>query len=454
MIPVMLRPDLFQSPRPMKSIGFDPDWVHFLWTIQPLMNANERGLLQTGLSPFMGNLYPRQFSSSVLLCLDAWAEIPALSPEMWLALAWNFHGDWRVAPGNTFGSLLAASGSGPLPVPAVDDHVVEGLARHLETAYSSRSSRSVTSSLHEVLRPGDPSAPFSIHMVQLGVGRIKKWHAAGLLESNSMADLLKIELCLKGLRDPSDRELLALKELAGDRRNPLASEFGALLYRTQHPANPWIEILRNSGTAASEAVKWTGGEQEARALNDLVFWVERSPPEQEVVRTIWDVLRHQSRSAGTTQKPKIFGTLFRLAHLLPSEERLAMRRDYLTAIKNQEFGILAFTGDDGWGIPMDPLAYAGGGMGIPWEDDELSAGFSWSSNFQRLIFRTPEAPPNWQPNDAFHFLTLGADPRLFYNQGRMEPPSITAPPPSAPFEATPWQRARALHLRRPDLDVR
>jgi len=94
-------------------------------------------------------------------------------------------------------------------------------------------------------------------------------------------------------------------------------------------------------------------------------------------------------------------------------------------------------------------------VGIPWEEDKLSAKLFWSSNFGRLISLYPDEPTHLHASSAFRYIALGVFPRF----ERINPVNsrferLDMPPLSAPLEPTPWQKARELHLRRPDLDVR
>jgi hypothetical protein len=420
------------------------------------MNAEERGALHLALIPLMANLSPGRHSSAVLLCMDAWSETPVLKPEKWLASAWHNRLGWRIVPASTPIESLDPFDGGPLSIPPVADQAVETLARLVDEA-SATGTTGFMGRLHQGLNGVESTTPSSKFLSYFSERQIRNWESSGVLGSHPPTDLLRMELYLRGLCKLDDKGMHDLKELAANRTMPFSSEFGHLLYRTENPSNPWSDALQDPQKAAHEAVQWIGHLRfHSLSLNDLVFWVEKSPPDEAVVRAVWDALRQRSHSARSEDKPEIFGTLFRLSPMLPRDERLAMRRDFLAAHRNEESHSRAFNDGDGYDgdIYGDPLEYPGGGTGIPWEDDELSANLSLSSNIGRLTHLVPPEPTAMHSNSAFRFLALGVFPTHKINPLTSELERHEMPPLSMPFEPSPWQRARELHLRRPDLDVR
>ena len=100
------------------------------------------------------------------------------------------------------------------------------------------------------------------------------------------------------------------------------------------------------------------------------------------------------------------------------------------------------------------------GEWVPWEDDALAAAFSWSSQIHHELASLP--PDFYQETGVFrHLMMSGA----YFNSSEWDTPEyyqlsldhiapnalFTVPVPSFPFATTPWQLARDLHLRRPDL---
>lgn len=100
---------------------------------------------------------------------------------------------------------------------------------------------------------------------------------------------------------------------------------------------------------------------------------------------------------------------------------------------------------------------------VPWRDDALSAAFSWSGAIRAetdSLLETRDDPST--ASAVFRHLTMACEMVQPASQGNLRAPFqldqvvpadrwITAPP-ELPLVPTPWQRARALHLRRPDLD--
>jgi hypothetical protein len=79
---------------------------------------------------------------------------------------------------------------------------------------------------------------------------------------------------------------------------------------------------------------------------------------------------------------------------------------------------------------------------------------SWSSHFERLTRVNPEEPADMHAGSAFRYLALGVFPRYRFDLRKQRSEHGPMPPLSAPFEKSPWQKARELHQRRPDLEIR
>jgi hypothetical protein len=185
-------------------------------------------------------------------------------------------------------------------------------------------------------------------------------------------------------------------------------------------------------------------------LNDLIYWLETSPPAAEVVSAIWDALRAKSLQCTGDDRNTIFGTLFRMSSMVSHGEVMAMRRDYQKAIHTGACGWIDYNDSEEWYIPWNPLEYPGGGLGIPWERDGLSARHSWSTHFGRLTHLNPDEAKETHADSAFRYLAPGVFPMYQIDLRKRGNDRVRMPPPSAPFEASPWQKARELHLCRPD----
>jgi hypothetical protein len=200
--------------------------------------------------------------------------------------------------------------------------------------------------------------------------------------------------------------------------------------------------------------------------SSLILTIERSSPDDEVIRAGWDALR--ARSYDGENRPEVFGALFRLSLRVPESERIAMRREHMDT--NPGWRILLPTNDLGYhstvayyvsisraspNYPMgyDPnaLAHPGGGIGIAWENDALFARTSWRTAVDRQLYSDPMVETSSHRHELFAYLAHGAD--LDNQIARWNHP-YRHPPLTAPFPPTPSQKARALHGRRPDLEYR
>lgn len=112
--------------------------------------------------------------------------------------------------------------------------------------------------------------------------------------------------------------------------------------------------------------------------------------------------------------------------------------------------------------PIETKRSVRGGEAIPWEDDALSAALSWSSEVRREGYRYPGPGVAERSAGVFSYLAqafvsdeeAGIAPMFLDDYGIDKPiplPCWARRPLELPVEPTPWQRARALHLRRPDL---
>jgi hypothetical protein len=179
------------------------------------------------------------------------------------------------------------------------------------------------------------------------------------------------------------------------------------------------------------------------------------------VAAIWRELLKLAETSESDHKPRIHGALFHLAPLVSANERLAMRRDFLEYFRKTPLPI------DKWPDKVmndirQSWYFHPKGEGIPWEDDSLSAALSWSSDVGRQIDLTPENGVAEKFTGVFSYLaqamvsyTDEGIPGIWLNHNPVNEPLPKfvwkRQPLHLPFEPTPWQQARDLHLRRPDL---
>jgi len=435
LIPLIIKPEIFHQSTRDDLIYFDHTWTLWLWEIEPLMSPEQRDSLQAILAPLMSKLRLDAHSTFVLLCVDAWSERPAMSREFWLACAWN--GWWRTVPANTPREQLDLFESHLLPVPPVDQKVIDVLALDFEAALAMGGYAGLQSSLDQRLNHGMKSAPHSFGGTSYG--KFRRWQINGTYGAATLAEFFKSELYLRGLIESEEVILQNLKEQAKDVRSITNED----IYRSPHADKIWRDTLNNPHTAGVEATQYIGKENEDSPLHGLITTMETTPPDEAVVRAVWDALLQRSHNA--KYKAEIYGALFRLSHLMPRKERLAMRRD-------ASVGYFLFTNShtgSGFGYEPNPLLYPGGGIGIPWEDDELSAKYSWKTAISRQVKQFPRLKTESHRAEVFSYLAHDVTPIQELGK-RREGPEVVHP--SAPLPPTPWQRARELHLRRPDLE--
>jgi hypothetical protein len=99
---------------------------------------------------------------------------------------------------------------------------------------------------------------------------------------------------------------------------------------------------------------------------------------------------------------------------------------------------------------------------VPWADDTLAAEFAWTSQIKREATARAHTIARPAHGPVFVYLAANLDftlPQWDYQSVVMLPEAASpvrscrrqGGPPALPLEPTPWQRARDLHQRRPDL---
>ena len=173
------------------------------------------------------------------------------------------------------------------------------------------------------------------------------------------------------------------------------------------------------------------------------------------------MLRQRSNSGEQGARLEAFGAMFRISPLMSREQRIEMRKEFLRYFASTPIS------QGEW--PVNPMREIitghsfGTDEGIPWEDDGLSAALSWSSKIKAETKFTYGYGESVTRSGVFSYITQAFAPFHRYPDwlSTVPPlPTIREPtvlrkwrrdPLRLPLEATPWQNARALHLRRPDL---
>jgi hypothetical protein len=393
-----------------------------------------------------------------LLCFDAWSDTPEFSDEEWLLHAMSFGRIWRVIPPGTPKELVEIIPNTQTPVPPAREETVRKVIADLKAAMfdgnGSLLSLDAIQSHLACLHPDHPPPLAVTRALSMRLRNIR--YDSRLPGSPDFETLMRMELYLSGLT-VADDALLAF--IASQARED--GRFHRSLPRWRpDDQDPWLEVLQSAAAARRSVQTLLGREYDDR-LQDLLSSAMKSPPAGEVVAAMWQELMKLAETAEPGLKPRIYGALFHLSPLVAANERLAMRRDFLEYFRKTPLPV------DQWPDKVmndirQSWYYRPKGEGIPWEDDALSAALSWSSDVGRQIDFTPEHGVAETFTGVFSYLAqamvsyddegLGG---IWLNHNPLHEPLPREvwkrQPLHLPFEPTPWQRARDLHLRRPGL---
>lgn len=206
-------------------------------------------------------------------------------------------------------------------------------------------------------------------------------------------------------------------------------------------------------------------------LTPLVEFLAQHPPAPEVRQTIWEHFDQWLSSGERWQRVTAARVMLKLMGWLEPEQRAVFR------LRLDNFFVDIRPSLQEWGHTMMltmnpehdyPREYAISGRQcrsewIPWEEDALSVRLSWSSQIHHELNLLPH---DWKiyPDDGL-FMYLNSHINACWASYWIGPPCKPAAPgqqvpararrgapPELPFARTPWQRARELHLKRPDLE--
>lgn len=196
-------------------------------------------------------------------------------------------------------------------------------------------------------------------------------------------------------------------------------------------------------------------------LRVLIEHLVNHPPSPEIRQMILKLLERQVESPDRDVRLTAFHGLLSFSDWFDEEERVEFRKRFHRFFESERPSL------DEWQrhyIHANVIPWGGlnmhRGEQVPWEDDALSVAFSWSSEIHQDLATLP-----WQVYDASSvFRHLHASGCLFippgWGEAELAPVSLGHIAPNRAFhdsfasphlEVTPWQRARSLHLRRPDL---
>lgn len=238
--------------------------------------------------------------------------------------------------------------------------------------------------------------------------------------------------------------------------------------------NPWLvgQLVYNPNEARLS--RWLDDPSETRTilalledpqnpwpLGRLPGYLRANPPPKPVLDAIHRHYRDRTHHEDRAIRILAFRMLMRMEEGLNPTERDALResfRDFMErdrpSTSEWKFGPSPYEAHDEQGL-------------ISWRDDALSAEFGWHAHIAEET-RMREFPMDHFPNPTpsvpvFQHLAFACNPveRDWYDEWISLPYPLDTPvprrawlsaPPGLPFPPTPWQRARELAQRRPDLD--
>ncbi len=455
LIPILLQPERFAEKK-RRGYTFDDAWANCLWFGRSRMTHEQQLFLRDRLVPLMENLSMMDQSHQTMLYIDAWSEYPALSREHWLALALSRGRLWATRPKDLVHYTRPSDYQVVYSVPEFSEQDIDSMIGHLAFALQPQADKTFEEILSERLQVKSGTIKNTMFIGRMRM-RMKQLGMHSVANPEWLRNVLKTELAEIGLCPVHG----GITDFLMDRARSGKFSYGAFLYQPEMSDRFWGEALQNPERAGHEVISCFANGFHDEVLNSFIRSIERSSPEDAVIRAVWDALR--ARSHDGDNRRKVFGALFRISDRVEESERLAMRRDYMEAIHG---GSLPDDMDDtGYHATVahhvsisgaspimsrdpNPLAYPGGGIGISWEDDALSAGESWRTMVDRQLYRQPIVNASSYRGEVFAYLSQGFESDNQIGGWKQPERGLL---PALPFPPTPWQQARALYGKRPDL---
>jgi hypothetical protein len=186
----------------------------------------------------------------------------------------------------------------------------------------------------------------------------------------------------------------------------------------------------------------------------LVAHLERDAPNEEVLAFVRSYFR--SLAENGPEKWRAYRMLLRIEEHLDGAMRNETRRRFHEEFRWPGASVTAFH------LGYDEVALRNRAGLIAWQDDALSSEQGWASHvcgelsFEQVY--NSVSPKAIKPTLIFQYLQHAREAAYwswgvsYYYLDSIVPKSAwLADPPELPFQATPWQQARELYLRRPDL---
>ncbi len=403
-----------------------------------------------------------------MLWLDAWSSEPGLGKEQWLlsVLVFSYGGRYpQFRPVADAQAPLVMQESWPRPLPAreveVDASTIRKLSERIALVWSETKSKKDTD------RQINALDALSQEMGEFDGESLPLWLIGDLamlyrnfyrdlgddLSVNQLSNSIALGFYASGVAKLSDEERKRLDSGDGNR-------IDAVLIQRALAASPdWGIKAYASPQQLRQQMKVAIEDSHEDALDSFLENLEWSPVGVETLRDIWDWLLGQAQHH---PDPKIrlrcYAALFRLSPQVSAEKGRAMREQF------RRFFASANVPTFEWPTGVLGAAYdgrTGRGEGIPWADDQLAAEWAWISAIKLEADIMPDSGAR-KRTGVFSYLAQavsyamdeGLAGMCIHRPAMGEPLPISLwnrAPLMQPFEPTPWQRARQLHLSQPEL---
>jgi len=279
------------------------------------------------------------------------------------------------------------------------------------------------------------------------------------------------------------RRLQHTRSTAGDLEEDQIRFFAVLngIIGPEHLPEDMLAILRTNGTKQIQHLmqypetwdKWMLQPEFVRALladinltkhrdyHRLIGHLKNHPPQPEIRRMIVQFLLRHADLPDQQVRRVAFHWLLVFSDWFAEDERAEFRKRFHHFFHVERPSLATWAEhcihpySTYWGA-----AEIHRGEQIPWRDDALSAAYSWSSEIHHelaifpweeysnpSIFRHLHASASWLSPPGWGGAKLRPAPLDSIASDRV----FHDPFPSPPYQATAWQLAREMHLRRPDL---
>ncbi|MFU8893239.1 MAG: hypothetical protein ACNA8L_06385 [Luteolibacter sp.] len=295
--------------------------------------------------------------------------------------------------------------------------------------------------------------------VRFPVAWFRTWLGNPRRFSLTMEDAIRIRLM--------NRRIVGIEHLPADWPSTFHACPEARRMAGNHDAPEIWQPLMDSPAAARKTLEVLSDES-ALILIGLFSHLMRHPPDSEVKSVIWNHYREMAETGSPAQRRTAWHVLLKTSTWMSPKDRAETRKRFA------EFFLRERPSLSDWShalmLNMDSQSYPWSafvlmdethrGEWVDWEEDALSARLSWSSQIHHECALL-EHRWNIESNDGlFTHLVNASDAcansfGIHFDIRELHDPHPSRfwrnPPPQIPFPPTPWQRARELRFKHPNL---